>query len=380
MQKIAMVVDDSRVARMTLKKLLLAAEFEVVEFGSGEGAIEHLSSSATKPDIIFMDVMMDGMDGLTATRQIKSNPQLTAIPIVICTGNDTPADHANALDAGAITALSKPPMADALSAILRDINSVPVAVAEHPQEESHFDEDKLVAKVIAQIEQEILSKVPPALSSSDIETVCRQIVTAETEQLVANKIHAELTKTVTNLSEQLTSKTQEISEKVSKAIDHDAVLNAATQAVQLVIDEADITGQVSLFLADKGEDWLTNQEEELGSQLNLQLERLIPTMVNQTLDDTLESAISKIVTKRLDSERANHVPDITNETIETMIEVALEQNTHSVVKPIIDTTISEQKLVESGDVEKLNGKISTLRGMTVILGLAVVGLAVKLFM
>ena len=118
MQRIALVVDDSRVARMTLGRLLIAKEFDIVEQASGEDALAYLQSNENKPDIIFMDVMMGGMDGLTATQHIKANSALSEIPVIICTGNDSEADREQAFAKGATAVLSKPPAVDALAEII----------------------------------------------------------------------------------------------------------------------------------------------------------------------------------------------------------------------------------------------------------------------
>lgn len=89
----ALVVDDSRVARMTLSKLLRDHSFNSVELGSAEEAMQWLQTTDKLPDLIFMDVMMAAMDGLTATAQLKQHPQWGRIPVVICTGNETEADQ-----------------------------------------------------------------------------------------------------------------------------------------------------------------------------------------------------------------------------------------------------------------------------------------------
>ena len=109
MQKQALIVDDSRVARMSLKKALLSHDVDITEASSAEEAISYLETSQSHPDIIFMDVMMDG---LQATKQLKGDPKFNNIPIVICTGNETTLDNENALAARAISVLSKPARSD----------------------------------------------------------------------------------------------------------------------------------------------------------------------------------------------------------------------------------------------------------------------------
>lgn len=70
--KRALVVDDSRSARLVLKRLLEQHGIIVDEVESAEDALEYLIY--TKPHAIFMDHMMPGMDGLEAVGIIKRDP------------------------------------------------------------------------------------------------------------------------------------------------------------------------------------------------------------------------------------------------------------------------------------------------------------------
>lgn len=116
MQKFALIVDDSKTAAVALSKMLdrLAVKAAIVE--SGEQALEYLKGH--RPDVIFMDHMMPGMDGFEAVKVIKSNPDSAAIPIVMYTtkGGDMYVGQAKAL--GAVDILSKPATDKALSRIL----------------------------------------------------------------------------------------------------------------------------------------------------------------------------------------------------------------------------------------------------------------------
>jgi len=97
--KRALVVDDSKSARAFLARILERHEIEVDAAESAEAAIEYLARN--KPDVIFMDHMMPGMDGFQAVQTIKNNPRTSAIPILMYTSQegDLYAGQARALGA-----------------------------------------------------------------------------------------------------------------------------------------------------------------------------------------------------------------------------------------------------------------------------------------
>ena len=105
--KQAWIIDDSRVARITLRKILLAEGLEVVEHDSAIQAFEQLSESTELPAIIFMDAVMPGMDGLTAIRRLKSDDKLSHIPVAMFTGNESTIDRQQAEQAGALAVINK---------------------------------------------------------------------------------------------------------------------------------------------------------------------------------------------------------------------------------------------------------------------------------
>jgi CheY-like chemotaxis protein len=82
----ALVVDDSKSARAFLSRILERHEFAVDAAESAEAALEYLARN--KPDIIFMDHMMPGMDGFQAVQTIKNNPRTSAIPILMYTSQE----------------------------------------------------------------------------------------------------------------------------------------------------------------------------------------------------------------------------------------------------------------------------------------------------
>ncbi len=84
--KRALVVDDSKSARAFLARILERHEITVDAAESAEAAIEYLARN--KPDVIFMDHMMPGMDGFQAVQTIKNNPRTSAIPILMYTSQE----------------------------------------------------------------------------------------------------------------------------------------------------------------------------------------------------------------------------------------------------------------------------------------------------
>jgi CheY-like chemotaxis protein len=95
----ALVVDDSKSARMFLSRILERHEFAVDAAETAEQAIDYLTKH--KPDVIFMDHMMPGMDGFQAVQTIKNNPRTSSIPILMYTSQegDLYAGQARALGA-----------------------------------------------------------------------------------------------------------------------------------------------------------------------------------------------------------------------------------------------------------------------------------------
>ena len=84
--KRALVVDDSKSARAFLSRILERHEITVDAAESAEAAIDYLTR--TRPDVIFMDHMMPGMDGFQAVQSIKNNPRTAAIPILMYTSQE----------------------------------------------------------------------------------------------------------------------------------------------------------------------------------------------------------------------------------------------------------------------------------------------------
>jgi CheY-like chemotaxis protein len=103
--KRALIVDDSRSARLFLARILERHEIEVDSVESAEAAIGYLASR--RPDVIFMDHMMPGMDGFQAVQAIKNDPRTATIPIMMYTSQEGEVYLGQARALGAVGVLPK---------------------------------------------------------------------------------------------------------------------------------------------------------------------------------------------------------------------------------------------------------------------------------
>ena len=106
MSKRILVIEDQEDNRQILRDLLTSADFEVIEAVDGEAG---LAAAAThRPDLILMDIQLPILDGYEATRRIKANPSLRAIPIIAVTSYALNGDEDRARAAGCDDFVPKP--------------------------------------------------------------------------------------------------------------------------------------------------------------------------------------------------------------------------------------------------------------------------------
>jgi CheY-like chemotaxis protein len=101
----ALVVDDSKSARAFLTRILERYELAVDGVETAEQAIEYLTIQ--RPDVIFMDHLMPGMDGFQAVQSIKNNPRTATIPIMMYTSQEGELYLSQARALGALGVLPK---------------------------------------------------------------------------------------------------------------------------------------------------------------------------------------------------------------------------------------------------------------------------------
>ena len=101
-----MVVDDAPADLQNLKNILTKGGHQVIEVTSGQDSIA--KAKAEKPDAIVMDVVMPGMNGFQATRNISKDPATSAIPIIVVSAKNQETDRVWALRQGAREYVVKP--------------------------------------------------------------------------------------------------------------------------------------------------------------------------------------------------------------------------------------------------------------------------------
>jgi two-component system cell cycle response regulator DivK len=83
MSKRILVVEDQEDNRQIMRDMLAGTDYEITEAENGEEALAAIAKQ--RPDLILMDIQLPIMDGYTATRRIKDDPALRAIPIIAVT-------------------------------------------------------------------------------------------------------------------------------------------------------------------------------------------------------------------------------------------------------------------------------------------------------
>ena len=101
-----LLIEDNAVNRRLAQFLLKSQGYEVWEAGNATEAFDRLKEA--QPDLILMDIQLPGMDGLTATRQLKTDPSTREIPILAVTSYAMKGDETKAYEAGCIGYITKP--------------------------------------------------------------------------------------------------------------------------------------------------------------------------------------------------------------------------------------------------------------------------------
>ena len=101
-----LIIEDTENNRVLLSRRLKPRGYEIVTADDAERGLALLPAEC--PDLILMDVGLPGMDGWTATRQLKSDPASRQIPVIALTAHAMEGDREKALQAGCDDYETKP--------------------------------------------------------------------------------------------------------------------------------------------------------------------------------------------------------------------------------------------------------------------------------
>ena len=118
MSRRILVDEDQEDNRRILHDLLTSAGYEIIQAENGEEALA--AAARERPDLILMDIQLPLLDGYEATRRIKADPALRAIPIIVITSYALSGDEGRARAAGCDAYVTKPYSPRALLAKIRE--------------------------------------------------------------------------------------------------------------------------------------------------------------------------------------------------------------------------------------------------------------------
>ena len=101
-----LIIDDSPTIVALLRKFLQQNGYQTLEAGDAEKGVE--VARAERPDMIFLDIVLPGMNGFAALRQLRRDPVTREIPIIMISGNEQATEQFYAQRIGADDFMKKP--------------------------------------------------------------------------------------------------------------------------------------------------------------------------------------------------------------------------------------------------------------------------------
>lgn len=171
---IALVVDDSRVNRLVLTRLLSGLGVEVLEAEHGVEALELLRAPATAIDVVLLDVMMPELDGYETLAAMKADDAIRHIPVIMVSGVEEQESVVRCIELGATDYLTKPINPRILAA---RFNASLASKHLRDLELEYLEQQRLLTQTIERQKAELTRFLSPQIAAL--------ISSAEGEQLLA---------------------------------------------------------------------------------------------------------------------------------------------------------------------------------------------------
>lgn len=101
-----LIIEDEADAAELFAEMMRVSGFHVLKTTNSAPALSMMT--ANKPDVVILDIMMPETSGLDILRQMRRDPELAGVPVVVVSAKSMPADIKNGMEAGASTYLTKP--------------------------------------------------------------------------------------------------------------------------------------------------------------------------------------------------------------------------------------------------------------------------------
>jgi CheY-like chemotaxis protein len=318
----ALVVDDSKVAHLNLRKLLAQRGVEVDWVGSGEDCLAYLRKQT--PDVVFMDVMMPGMDGFDTTGAIHSDPAIHAPPVIICSANATDEDRENAEKNGAVEFLSKPYTADKLDKILAKVGE---SIKGAPEVELSIIEPGMPSLKTAP-GPELDQPTAPALDMTSLTEAAERVAT-ETAERVAHAAAEDVARKVAGeIVRRAAEKTIRMAMEKSESVAREAAKTAANEVARSVAEETVRSLGADPASKDSGErraegDQLESLRQDLQAQISQDLQRgLNEFFAGDDFNRTLTKAIEETTGPVVESSARQSATHVVRETAMQVVDEA----------------------------------------------------------
>jgi len=326
--KSALLVDDSKVARFALSKLLEKINLKVNMVGSGEDALDFLKNN-DYPDLVFMDHLMPGMNGIDTTKEIKTNPETSHIPVIMCTSKKSEDFTDDAINYGIYGVLTKPAEAqqvvDLINQLSTDIDrgTLPtpaISISLSAQEQANLAKMSK-ANLPDELKEAPVASTPPSqeLPADMIEQVARSAVKANVNNRLHELLSSLFDEQYDHVKRILNDSKQDQQEHLKAIMDeYVSEINKKTESIK-----EEVAAEVSLFLGNQ----LTEFKQELlQSQAKTGLD---PVQIEELKDHlTATQSIDTEFWQKLQSDAIQQAHDISRETAEEIASQTIESYIH----------------------------------------------------
>ncbi len=318
----ALLVDDSKVARFALSKLLEKISLKVEMVNSGEEAIAYLAANPN-PDVIFMDQLMPGMNGVDATKKLKMDPQTSEIPIIMCTSKKSEEFSEDARIYGIYDVLTKPAEAqhvvNLINKLSNDIANDTLPKPAISISLSDQEQDQLAKMSQTELPKELRDTPAPTASPEASSDIIEQVARSAVKANVNNRLHELLSslfdEQYDHVKRILSDSKQEQQEHLKGIMDE--YVNEINKKTESIKEE--VAAEVSLFLGNQ----LTEFKQELlGSKAHTGMDPVQMEELKEHLN-----AIQSMDTEfwqRLQGDAIKQAHEITRETAEEVATQTIE--------------------------------------------------------